>query len=158
MYLINTYIPHIHKGNDFAVLRKYHINKKGKRSDIIPATWGMRSQSCSRNTARAEKLVFGKLSPSRTCAWKGHEAMTKARAENCFHSRRSIFFQTWNSQSAWKNTQPFVHWWSICCFFCRCYIITSKRTRLQLFHPSNEQKHISTSVFFFLNRLSPFIL
>ena len=94
MYLINTYIPHIHKGNDFAVLRKYHINKKGKRSDIIPATWGMRSQSCSRNTARAEKLVFGKLSPSRTCAWKrAWSDDQKARAENCFHSRRSIFFR-----------------------------------------------------------------
>ena len=94
MYLINTYIPHIHKGNDFAVLRKYHINKKGKRSEIIPATWGMRSQSCSRNTARAEKLVFGKLSPSRTCAWKrAWSDDQKARAENCFHSRRSIFFR-----------------------------------------------------------------
>ena len=147
--VFNKYVhPHVHKGNDFAVLRKYHINKKGKRSDIIPATWGMRSQSCSRNTARAERLVFGKLSPSRTCAWKrAWSDDQKARAENCFHSRRSIFFQTWNSQSAWKNTRPFVHWWSICCFFCRCYIITSKRTRLQLFHPSNEQKHMFTNVF-----------
>ena len=33
MYFISTYIPHIHKGNDFAVLRKYHIKKRQKKRD-----------------------------------------------------------------------------------------------------------------------------
>ena len=81
------------------------VHKKAKRSEIIPATWGMRSQRWSRNTALAEKLVFGML--SRRKAWSDDQRAKERADKNDFIPAMKLHvLLTWNSHiaSAWKNT------------------------------------------------------
>ena len=79
---------------------------------------------------------------------KGHEAMTRKRAQKIVSTRGEAFFSDMELTERMKEHATFCALMIyLLFFFCRCYIITSKRTRLQLFHPSNEQKHMFTNVF-----------
>ena len=83
---------------------KYDVHKKAKRSKIIPATWGMRSQSWSRNTALAEKLVFGML--SRRKAWSDDQRAKERADKNDFTCNEAIHvLLTWNSHIAHERTR-----------------------------------------------------
>ena len=79
------------------------VHKKAKRSEIIPATWGMRSQRWSRNTALAEKLVFGML--SRRKAWSDDQRAKERADKNDFTCDEATCSSDMElTYSAWKNT------------------------------------------------------
>ena len=81
---------------------------------------------------------------------KGHRAMTKepksARRKMVSLAMKHLFFQTWNSYSAWKNAQNFLHWWSVY-IFLQVLFHHLQAYQAAIISPGQWEKHISTNVF-----------
>lgn len=134
----NTYIPMLtYKGNDFAVLKKYHMRKGSQKKRDNPSHLRNEIAELIAKHRPGRKIGFWEAESKKGIGrWPKSQ---RARGEKWFHSRWSICFFRHGTHIAHERTRKIFCTDDLFVFFCRCYFITSKRTRLQLFHPDNEK-------------------